>query len=175
MNKTEFTERTARLMGARSRRSAAIAAVVLLLAVSVAGALLAKHFAAMRGELEKTRIAQSIAAPSEGTRLTEVLSDSASRQLLMKYVDSLARVYSNLEAPDKWKFAQFSALLDASVHAGGTLASFVFSADGRTLEVACEGGNAEQFCESLTASGRFAKVEEGVSSDGGFTANCYIS
>lgn len=98
LSKEKVAHRLSRMLdGGRSRAAAAAVAFAALAAVVAAGMLLASRAADMRGELMRSSLVAAIATPGEEGRLSQILSDPVKSELLMKYINSMAGVVTNME------------------------------------------------------------------------------
>ncbi|MFR9189022.1 MAG: hypothetical protein ACLVL7_01235 [Anaerotruncus massiliensis (ex Togo et al. 2019)] len=102
-------------------------------------------------------------------------------ELLMKYINSMAGVVTNMEVSPRRHLSQFSALLDAAEDAGATILDFDCDAGGRVLTISCtapDGKSAGTFAQLLRENGYFSRVERKELSAGdeqNFLIDCYFS
>ena len=182
LSKEKVAHRLSRMLdGGRSRAAAAAVAFAALAAVVAAGMLLASRAADMRGELMRSSLVAAIATPGEEGRLSQILSDPVKSELLMKYINSMAGVVTNMEVSPRRHLSQFSALLDAAEDAGATIVDFDCDAGGRVLTISCtapDGKSAGTFAQLLRENGYFSRVERKELSAGdeqNFLIDCYFS
>ena len=182
LSKEKVVHRLSRVLGGgRSRAAAAVVAVAALAAVVAAGMLLASRAADVRGELMRSSLVAAIAAPGEEGRLSQILGDPEKSELLMKYINSMAGVVTNMEVSPRWHLSQFSALLDAAEGAGVAIVDFDCDAGGRVLSVsgtAPDEKSAGAFAQALRENGSFSRVElKGLSGEKekNFLTDCYYA
>lgn len=181
LSKEKFANRLSRLLsGGRSRTAAAVAALAALAAVVAAGVLLASRASDLCGELMRSSLVAVIATPGEQGQLSQILGDPEKSELLMKYINSMAGVVTNMEVSPRWHLSQFTALLDAAEDAGVVIGDFTCDAGGRVLTVYCaapDGKSAATFAQALRENGSFSRVELKALSDDGeqnFLTDCYF-
>ena len=110
LSKEKVAHRLSRMLdGGRSRAAAAAVAFAALAAVVAAGMLLASRAADMRGELMRSSLVAAIATPGEEGRLSQILSDPVKSELLMKYINSMAGVVTNMEVSPRRHLSQASS------------------------------------------------------------------
>ena len=110
----------------------------------------------------RSSLVAAIATPGEEGRLSQILSDPVKSELLMKYINSMAGVVTNMEVSPRRHLSQFSALLDAAEDAGATILDFDCDAGGRVLTISCtapDGKSAGTFAQLLRENGYFSRVE----------------
>ena len=122
-----------------------------------------------------------IATPGEEGRLSHILGAPEKSELLMKYINSMAGVVTNMEVSPRRHLSQFSALLDAAEDAGATILDFDCDAGGRVLTVSCtapDGKSAGAFAQLLRENGYVSRVERKEPPAGdeqNFLIDCYFS
>lgn len=179
-------------MGGKSRFTLALAAVVTLLVVGVAGIFLAYHADRMRDDIMRSNFVESLTTQTERADVAQIFADPDSSLLLMKYIDSMAGVVENMELSPSWRLTGFTAILGAAKTTGVKIDDFTCPPDGKLLIAECElpeqdgaglsGGErtaavnaaAENFVSELRATDVFETVELDAPPDSGrkFKVNC---